>query len=936
MPSGVHGRTPAGLLFGRAEELALVSGFLAGAAAGGGSLLIAGEPGAGKTALLGAASEAAEAAGALVLRAAGAEFEAGLAYASLNQVLLPLADSTGGLAETHREALRVAFGTHEGPPLDQFVVCNAVLALLRRAATPCPVLVAVDDAQWLDDASAGALGFVGRRLTGTRVGLLAMTRPRAGGALGRARLPAHELGPLASGAARDLLAARWPHLAAGVRTRLVEEAGGNPLALLELPAALTAGQRAGLQVLPPLLPLSERLQSSFTGRLTALPEACRQMLLMAVLEGEGDLDVLQSASGGHSVHDLAPAERAGLVAVRDDTRQVVFSQQLTRSAVMHLSTRHERHRAHLALAAALSGTPERRAWHLAQAATKPDEDVASLLESGVGRLVGRVDPSGAVTRLIRAAELSPQGPDRRRRLTQAAFIAASMAGELADVAGLLARSAATGEDSRPTPQAASTAAFLLLNDDADLDTVHHLLVNAIEACDGYDPADHALTSALFMLAMVCCYGNRGALWRPLRAALARFTPAPPADLALLSAVVPDPARAPADAVAQLDTAVAALWEETDPWRIRTVTLAASGLDRLTACRPTLWRLAHRAREAGAATVAAACLMYLCLDDYATGRWRELETVASECLSWCGSHGLQLYTMQVRYSEAMLAAARGDGQRVQDLTDEMVRWAMPRRACFVIDLAHHARALAALGDGGAEDAYQYLVDITRPGALEAYRRHAPWTCLDFVEAAVRAGHQAEAAAHARGLQRAGLASLSPRLALLANGAAGVAAEDLTVAAGLFERAVGMPGATRWPFDLARVQLAYGERLRRAHAASAGRVQLGSALRTFTLLRAEPWASRARKELRASGYSVTPVAATSAQPLTAREREIATLAAAGLTNKQIGERLFLSHRTVGAHLHRLFPKLGIATRAALRDALAPSTEGSLPGPPASQAT
>jgi DNA-binding CsgD family transcriptional regulator len=273
-------------------------------------------------------------------------------------------------------------------------------------------------------------------------------------------------------------------------------------------------------------------------------------------------------------------------------------------------------------------------------------------------------------------------------------------------------------------------------------------------------------------------------------------------------------------------------------------------------------------------------------------------------------------------QALLAAGRGDYDTTRALTDQMIQWAAPRRARAIQAYAWQARGLAALGRGDYEEAYQQAAAISPAGILASHVLNALHVPMDLVEAAVRTGRRAEAAAHVAAMRDAGLAALSPRLALLASGSAAIAATDDS-APGLFEEALAIPGADRWPFDLARVQLAYGERLRRAQATTGSRLHLTAALETFERLGARPWADRAAGELRATGQTRPRTDERHHVSLTPQEREIAMLAAAGLSNKQIGQRLFLSPRTVGGHLHRIFPKLGITSRAALHAAL-----GSLP--------
>jgi len=267
-------------------------------------------------------------------------------------------------------------------------------------------------------------------------------------------------------------------------------------------------------------------------------------------------------------------------------------------------------------------------------------------------------------------------------------------------------------------------------------------------------------------------------------------------------------------------------------------------------------------------------------------------------------------------QALLAAARGGYDVADELTAEMTEWAVPRRIGQAEMAAHHVRSLGALGRGDFADAYQHAAAISPAGLLASHAGYALWVLLDLVEAAVRTGRHADAAAHVRAMRDAGLERISPRLSLIVAGAAALAAPR-DQARGLFETALATPRADQWPFDLARVRLLYGEWLRRERSAAEARAQLSPAMNTFRQLGALPWQARAGNELRAAGLAT--LAADTASPLSPLDRQIAELAAAGLTNKQIGERLYLSHRTVAAHLYQIFPRLGITSRAALRDAL-----------------
>jgi DNA-binding CsgD family transcriptional regulator len=921
--SRIFARYQAPELVGRDQELTVMGAFVDELPVRGGALLLTGEPGVGKSALLDAAADMAATVGARVLRAAGAEFE-DVSFSGLNQILLPLRGHLSELDGLQRNALNVALGFSDGLACDRLVVSNAVLTLLCHAAADRPLLLIVDNLQWLDRASALVLGFVARRLSGGQVGLLA-----AAPHLIDLGVPNYDVPPLDDDTSTELVATRFPDLVPAVRQRIVAEARGNALALLELPAALSTPQRSALAAMPAVLPLSRRLRAMFCAQVVALPEAARYLLLLAALEGTGKLSLLRAAAAGQcDIDDLAPAEKAILVHVDDATSRVVFSHPLIRSAVIELSASGDVRRAHQVLAAQFGDHPEQRAWHLAGAAIEPDAEVAGLLERTARRAQDRGDASRAVTALMRAAQLSPGDRDRGRMLAEAARLCATVTGELHLVPRLLAeaRRAALEPGSDGSLHAAVADACLLLNGAGDIDSVHRLLAGAVGACSAtVQPGGPALTAALHALLMVCSASGRPDLWEPFDAALADLAPDGRAELELLARTHADPARSATGILSELDAALAALPGETGHWRTLALGAAAARTDRLAGCREALWQVARDGREGGAVLAAISALTLLCHDGLMTGAWDETGKLAEECLRACRSYGYPGQAWMVREHLAMIAAARGDDQQVRELTGEMLRWAMPRGVNVVRTAVHRACSLAALGRGDFEEAYQEAAAISPPGSLASHVPHALMAVLDLVEAAVRTGRQKEAAAHVAAMGEARIAEISPRLALLVTASAALAA-PADQASQLFEQAVATRGAGRWPFEFARVQLAYGEHLRRSRASTEARGPLGTALATFRALGACPWADRAANELRATRLALTIAEGHRAAALTAQEHQIASLAAAGLTNKQIGQRLYLSPRTVGGHLYRVFPKLGISSRAGLRDALVALASGS----------
>lgn len=708
---------------------------------------------------------------------------------------------------------------------------------------------------------------------------------------------------------------------------------------MELPESLTDQQRSGQVALPAYLPLNGRLEATFAAGLAALPEPARAVLLLAALDVETDLSTLRAAARPRAdLRDLTPVRRAGLVTVDEAGDRLVFRHPLIRAAIVQLASADERRHAHEALAAALADSPaaccgtvpERRARHLADAATGPDETVARALDDVAksawgGRAGRRSGAAGAVSALVRASELSDRPGQRSRRLVEAAFLA-NVTGQLDRVPQLL-RDAGQSTDTATGLVFAATA-HLLTNDEGDIEEAQRLLVKALDDLDGTPSVTDGWDAygILYSLLFVCVYSGCPEPWELLRAALSRFDPRAVAALQLCYDAYTDPAGTADPVRRRLTAAFAELSNDPAPWQFIPLAYAAVELDALAEYRHLCHRVIDRERDGGIVTVVIAGLLMLSVDSIAHGQWDEAERLATEALDYAQADGYHLLEGQIRCRLALIGAARGEAGRTQVLTDEVTRWATPRGVGLTEALARQARGVAALGRRDYEDAYLQAGRIDPPGH-PSVGIPGRWMVLDLVEAAVHIGHIDEARAHVAAARRAGLTEVSSRTALLTAGAAALAAPDAE-ADRLYAAALAVPHAEQWPFEKARIRLAYGEWLRRTRDTGTARLQLRRALESLEQLGARPWAERARNELRAAGVATARAGPTGA--LTPQERQIATLAATGLTNKQIGERLFLSHRTVGAHLHRLFPKLGITSRAALGGALeALQDDGPEPG-------
>ncbi|MFJ3903970.1 ATP-binding protein [Streptomyces sp. NPDC090025] len=926
--SAIPAGQPAGLV-GRAAELALVDRLLTEATTRSAALLLTGAAGVGKSALLDTAARRAEARGFRVVRAAGARFDRHVGYAGLNQILLPLASELDLLPARQARTLRAILGLVPGAPDELPAVAHSLRELLFRVGgARGPLALIVDDFAWLDRPSAAVLGTVARQTGIASLAMLAASRPDPA-LLCETGARTHELAPLDRKSAARLVAERSPDLTPTVRRRLLAEAGGNPLALLELPASLSVAQRTERRALPALLPLTDRLRTAFAERVGALPEPTRRLLLLAVLDDTGDLRTLSRACGEPGTPAaLAPAENGGLVRVDAHAGRLVFGHPLTRSAVMELSTGAERRWAHRTLAEVLPDGSAGRALHLAGATVGPDERVARLVHDAAHTTLRRGDAAGAVAALLRAAELSGSDTRRGRRLAEAACLSATATGDLRTARVLLDDAAALDPSGATSPAAAAAAAGELLHRDGDADGAHRLLVGAVTGHVPATPADAVmLREALHILLAVCAADGRPELWQAFDTVLGQAAPhVTDPLLPLLRATIGDPVHAARPEQARLDRLVSGLHQQADPTLIVRVAACAGYVDRLPDCRAALRRVVDAGRGTGPVAAAVPALLLLSDDAYATGRWDEVAELTEDALRRCASHDDRLQAWNGRVHQGLLAAARGDDEGARGVADRLASWSNPRGLGALRVHSAHIKALSALGRADFESAYRHLAPFVPAGCPAPHVPHLLRLVWDFTEAATRTGRHAEAAVLLTGLRDAGVPALSPRLEMTVRAATALA-DPNGVDRTLFDRAVATPGAERWPFDLARIRLGYGERLRRAQASVAARPHLEAALSTFERLGAVPWSARAAGELRASGQAPVPATATARAeaPLTPQEWQTAQLAATGLSNKQIAAQLFLSHRTVAAHLRGAFRKLDITSRGALRDAL-----GGLPTP------
>ncbi|MFF5714418.1 AAA family ATPase [Streptomyces sp. NPDC012756] len=915
-------------IVGRSREQRELAAFVTDA--GGGALVVRGETGVGKSLLLDHVADVADRANHRVLRATGVEAESDLPFAGLHQFLYPLLPYIDRLDEAHRAVLDVVFGRGAAKPPSVMTLAIAVLDLLALAASPQPLLLVLDDGQWLDAASAEVCGFAGRRLTGSSVRLVVGLRSDIPSRFDTAALPELLLPSLSRPDSELLLTACHPDIPPRLRRVVLDEAEGNPLALLELPPFLTE-ERAGHDGRDPFghqnVPLPHRLQHVYGNRIRSLDDAVRTELLRGALDG-----VAAGRSAGrhlsgtrYRMKDADDAVLSGLLEIDPFTGDFVFRHPLVRSTVVQLATPNERRAAHAALARVHREDIERHATHLAASTVDPDEQVAAELEAAAESVIRRGGALAAVAWLTRAAELSEDHEGRSRRLGDAAFIAGQAA--LLDQAQALVRSdVVPGLHNSPASVIAST--YMALYQDGDVRFSRRRLVAAIEGIrDGVmTGTDEMLSRLVNLLLAICQYASDPAAWREARALLDSLGGSVPQRSLIYRDAWSDVVRHGAGVHERVEGSLAEL-RGLEPWDVTRLGVAAYHVDALGQYRPHLQRTVDREVETGATSSAITMVHLIMLDQIAVGDWDEAERSGERALELATVHDHVLFAHHSRAYLALVAALRGRLERARELQSVVDAWARPRGVGFLTQIADAVGTTAALSEGDYETAYLYAIGITTPGSFEPYAHQASRTLLDLVESAVHTGRVEQARRHALAAREAGLPGISPRLALITHGALAMTAEDDEEEAAMYERAEAAGAASLFPFETARIRLAHGIRIRHAQGPKAAREALSRAAEAFQQLGAVAWSARARAELRAAGFAER--ASSSRLPsLTWQEHRIADLAASGLTNKEIGERMHLSPRTVSSHLYRVFPKLGITSRAALRDALGKvSRDGSI---------
>ncbi|MEU2288547.1 AAA family ATPase [Streptomyces sp. NPDC013178] len=913
-------------LVGRDGELRRIDEFLGRIDQHGGAVLLRGQAGIGKSALLAELTARASASGIRVLRTVGIESESQVQFSGLHQLLRPLRRDIRVVSQAQHDMLGAALGHTQSSIPDAFLVALATLDLLSEVATRTPLLLVAEDAHWLDRSTADVVSFLARRLESEQILLAAAVRDSQPSRLDEAGLPELALSPLPHDDAATLLDAHAPGLPDAKRRRILAEAAGNPLALIELPRSALGG--ATPDVLDtPWLPLTERLTRAFASRVAPLPEPTGTALLVAALDEREDL-----AEIGHAVEiltgqritraDLASAVDARLIDVDGDV--VRFRHPLMRSAIHQLAGEERRRAVHAALATALAAEPDRSVRHHALATDPPDEELATELEAVALAALRRGAVESAVSALEHAARLSGSPDLRADRLLRAADLAVEL-GRREVVERLLA-----GASRHELPQ--DRRARLAWIREGFEDGLRHGAMDArtlTELAESVAAEGQVETAVriLWSAALRCFWMAPARAVRERIVAVSEQLPIDDYDPRLLAILA---YAAPIDRGALViershKAAQAAL---LDPQAERLLgsgavllgdfdfakTRSASSVAGLRA----EGRLQLLARALAAQAWSAAHLVDLAA---AIPAAEEAGRLAQET-------GQPYLHALVQATQAKIAALRGDLAGAEKYAAEAVRTATPVGARPPLATAQDARALAALAAGEFEEAFarfSRMHDPADPSYQIALRCH---TVAGLADAAVRSGEQEAAARIVADLQDAGTRTTSPSLHAGLRLARALIAPDVREAEARFAEAL-QADLTAQPFMRAHTELVHGEWLRRRRRVVEARQPLRSARDTFDALGAIPWGDRARRELRAAGEQSGSRRSSALDTLTPQELQIAQLAAQGLTNREIGQRLYVSHRTAGTHLSRVFAKLGITSRTQLHAALDGAQAQPVPG-------
>ena len=897
------------MLGSRDAELAAIDRLLESARAGhGGGLVLRGEPGIGKSALLGEAC--ARASGMCLLKATGVQAESNLAYAALQQLLHPIQHHASDLPAPQRQALQVALGLDRGGAPDRFLISLATLTLLSDLAGQQPVVCVLDDAHWADEASLEVVRFVARRVESEPIALLASVGSGPGRDLHATGMQIVEVEGVSTEAALALLDQHWQAaLAPPVRQALVAVARGNPLALTVLPRILTEDQRAGRAPLPEPLPLPSELEHVFAGTIDRLEPEPRLLALLCAVAGRATPALIESAAARLGVHATLLNGLAQLLQI--DNQIVDFAHPLMRSAIYQKASPGERRSAHLALADVLIGPgdqADRRAWHRAAAALGPDEDIAAELERAAVRTLRRSGYAAAASALERAAELSPYEHAKVRRIVAAAE-AAWHAGDSLRARRLVQRAEQLGlAEPSVRLRARYVQGSIELRSGAPADGLA-ILLDAVAESGAADPR---LAVRVLAVAGEASF-QAGEAVRQTGTLLMALPQTDDAGQKLMVAGYRaiDAAATPGD-LAGFRAELASADELEDLDVLTRVAGLAFGVGESSAARRLWLRAASRARTLGAAGSLASALRPIALDELHRGRypWAEASTAEGRALAL--ETGQPNLAWQHAAVLAELAGIRGREAEARELADEVLREASARGLQGTVALMRRALGQLCLAIGRPEEAIGHLEALWTL-SRSSHRAIALGVIPDLVEAAVRAGRLEMAELWLARLLSIEEGTFPEARALVMRSKALLASRaqaDID-----FQEALRAHSTVDRPLDQARTALLYGEYLRRERRRVEAREPLRNAVEAFDRLGAVPWAERARSELRATGETARKREPSSLEQLTRQELQVLSAVAQGITNREVAAQLFISPRTVDHHLRSIFQKLGVSSRSEL---------------------
>ena len=910
--AGLEGRAISELL-DRAAETAALEGVLAAAREGlSGVLVLRGDAGIGKTVLLEWA--AGQAHDMQVARVTGLQAEMGMGFAGLHQLLVPFLGRLDGLPGPQRQALGSAFGLVDGPPPDRFLVGLAALTLLTDAAAGQPVLCLVDDAQWLDQVSVEVLGFIARRLYADRVGMLFTVREGEGQAAALAGLPELKVSGLPEQEAGELLAeSACARVDGRVSAQVVSGVAGNPLALVELAGELTAEELSGAVPLSWPLRFGGRLEELYLARVRALSVDAQTLLLVAAADPSGDPALVWKAAAqlgtGPEAGEAAKARRLVLWHPR-----VRFRHPLIRSAAYYAAPEGARRRAHAALAAVTDpdADPDRRAWHLAEAAPEPDEDVAAELDRSASRAQARGGLAAAAAFLERAADLTPD-PGRRTERTLAAAQASLQAGAFGKALELVATAESGPLDEFQAARADLLRGRIAFASDLGSDAPPLLL----KAARRLEPLNLDLARETYVDAWQAAFfagylAGAGDLLEVSRAARALPPPAHPprlADLVLdgFALLVTEGPAAAAPVLRQATSAIASPGspeEEILRWGF-VATVADEALWDDEGWRVTV-RQVQLARDVGALDQLSFLLNRMAIETVWSGDFTAATVLIAEAAAVCEATGSRFAPV----AAAMLAAFQGRQAEAVPLIQSVVEQATAGGQGVSVTVAHWVAAVLYNGLGRYEEA----LAAARQASEHRHIYVSAWALPELIEAAARTGN-ACIIGDARGLLAETTRAGGTDLGLGIETRTRALLEEEETAEGHYREAIDRLGRTRHRPELARAHLLYGEWLRRQRRRRDARDQLHTAFSLFDAMGMEAFAGRARAELRATGERARPRSPGAPEVLTPQEEQIARLVAEHLSNREIAARLFISASTVEYHLRKIFRKLGVSNRTQL---------------------